>query len=255
MVKFKARAVAAICAIAGVIAPMTASAQPAQAVPTHSGDGIIILGTKGFNRCTLTGVASSPSGKYGVTAGHCFANIGEPKMVTTMYAERLSGNLAGSRIIHKNNGNVLGAASGQPVNDFAMFPLARGVVDNGRIQSRPQTGIKPLDDGLRAITAPMSTNLPKGSTLDVSAVRPGQTVCKAGAVTGRTCGPVVTVNTKTNEITAMVPSIPGDSGSPMYVVGRDGKAHIVGNLSGGSLVVYKLYDGVKEHTVKHGVRL
>ncbi len=57
------------------------------------------------------------------------------------------------------------------------------------------------------------------------------TICKTGAQTGETCGPVTAVTG--NLVEARVYSTIGDSGSPGFVVNPDGTVSAVGILQGG----------------------
>lgn len=60
----------------------------------------------------------------------------------------------------------------------------------------------------------------------LSYLAPGQTLCKVGAVTGRSCGPVIESSASKVRFSAAV--APGDSGGPVYAMRSDGSAVAVG---------------------------
>ena len=66
---------------------------------------------------------------------------------------------------------------------------------------------------------------------------------------------MLSVNPGTAEVTALIPTIAGDSGSPLYVVDGKGVAHIVGNLSGGSPVLFNAFDGTRTQLAQDGLHI
>ena len=78
----------------------------------------------------------------------------------------------------------------------------------------------------------------------VTAVKPGQIVCKDGARTSRTCGPVLKVNPDTGELAVLILALHGDSGGPVYTVNPDGSANIIGVVSGTAFGVLLAVDGL-----------
>lgn len=72
---------------------------------------------------------------------------------------------------------------------------------------------------------------PVANALTADQIHVGMTICKVGARTGETCGPVTAVIG--NVVETQVFSTVGDSGSPGFVVNPDGSASAVGILTGG----------------------
>lgn len=72
---------------------------------------------------------------------------------------------------------------------------------------------------------------PVDNALTADQIHVGMTICKVGAQTGETCGPVTAVIG--NVVETQVFSTVGDSGSPGFVVNPDGSASAVGILTGG----------------------
>lgn len=72
---------------------------------------------------------------------------------------------------------------------------------------------------------------PVAGVLPPDQIHVGMTICKVGAQTGETCGPVTAVNG--NLVETRVYSTIGDSGSPGFVVNPDGTVSAVGILQGG----------------------
>ena len=126
-------------------------------------------------------------------------------------------------------------ALGDVFRDIGWFRLDRGVTPTNMLRGGYVTSHQgpAVDGALNRINGALHGPRAIGGRLPVSAVRPGQIVCKDGGRTGRTCGPVLRVNPGTGEIYSALLTIPGDSGSPIYIVGRDGKAYIVGVHGGG----------------------
>lgn len=275
MMKRSCAVVAAIAALGagmGTVAATEATAAPVPAtkvqqgpVQIHSGQSLTLHspGRKDFGICTLTGVAADSAGKlYGVTSGHCLDPKVTKREITTI-KDRAGHVIAGPEQMAQAHFELSGKASisardgYQPhgLNDIAWFPLAPGVTGANFIDSQVTTGIKQLDDSIANISKVATPPRALGAAIDVSQLRSGQWVCKDGQTTGRTCGVVLKVNAKTKEISALIPSIPGDSGAPLYTMGKDGKAHIVGNLTGGSPLLFNLFDGTRQYTAEAGLTL
>lgn len=72
---------------------------------------------------------------------------------------------------------------------------------------------------------------PVANVLTADEIHVGMTICKVGAQTDETCGPVTAING--NVVQTRVFSTMGDSGSPGFVVNPDGSAGAVGILMGG----------------------
>lgn len=237
-----AMAFALVTGGAAAALPATASA----ATSTHAGAGIIVTTADGQEAiCTMNSVVERGGTYYGVTAGHCLnpAELGSP---VVKISTRDGGLLADSADIQA--GGVVRSGTANPfepyagLDDFGWFRLDESVTpDAGQVSSTAATGIPMLDDLLRG------ANQPLGEPVPVSQNLVGRIVCKDGTMSGRTCGPVLAVNSRTEEVTALIPAIGGDSGSPLHVSGRDGKRHIVGTLSNGTPVLFNTFDGTRQH--------
>ncbi|WP_420098024.1 hypothetical protein [Corynebacterium sp.] len=222
--------------------PATAGA----ATSTHAGDGVIITTADGRQSiCTLNSVVEQSGTFYGVTAGHCLnqREIGSPVVkISTRDGKLLAGedDIRAGGVVRGGTANPFEPYAG--LDDFGWFRLDDSVTpDPGRVSSTADTGIPMLDDLLRGTSQPLGDPVPVTQNLV------GSIVCKDGTMSGRTCGPVLAVNADTNEITALIPAIGGDSGSPLHVAGRDGKRHVVGTLSNGTPVLFNTFDGTREH--------
>lgn len=237
-----AMAVALVTGGSAMALPATAGAETS----THAGDGIIITTADGRESiCTLNSVAERDGTFYGVTAGHCLnpEEVGSPVVKISTKDGRL---LADTEDI--DAGGVIRGGTANPfepfagLDDFSWFRLDDSVTpDPGQVSSTADTGIPVLDDFLRGASQPLGDPVPVSQNLM------GSIVCKDGTMSGRTCGPVLAVNAETEEITALIPAIGGDSGSPLHVAGKDGKRHIVGTLSNGTPVLFNTFDGTREH--------
>lgn len=218
----------------------------------RSGSGIILTladGSQGV--CTLNSVVMRDGVPYGVTAGHCFEpHNGNPVVrVSTLNDEVTLANAddiaAGGHVLE---GEASPFSPTEPLNDFAYFRLAPGVQQDATgVTSHPNTGL-PLVDSL--LTSP---RIEQGEPQPVTNALIGSPVCKDGAMTGRTCGIVLMVNEQSQEVFAAIPAIAGDSGSPLWTLGPDGRAHVVGSLSNGTPVLFNIFDGTQEHLARLGV--
>lgn len=145
--------------------------------------------------CTAGFVAQGDDGGYYLlTSGHCDSHDGSQ---WTDIFETPLGRITAS----ENNGADRDAAI------IRLDPQAGR--PNGRIAGR-----YPVADLLRA-----------------DQIQVGMTICKVGAQTNETCGPVTAVNG--NLVETGVFSTIGDSGSPGFVVNPDGTVSAVGILMGG----------------------
>ena len=64
--------------------------------------------------------------------------------------------------------------------------------------------------------------------------RPGQTVCRAGTTTGQQCGTIAAAYGDHQYLTTGMPSSRGgDSGGPVWILGGDGRAQVIGIWLGG----------------------
>jgi hypothetical protein len=216
----------------------------ATAASTHAGDQINIQVSNGVTaKCSLAYVAGSPGSLYGVSAGHCVDPDtlgGQPTRITTG---------SGSVLWTAQNGpiqyksEVGGLGPGATVTDYSVFPLSPGVSDTGTVTSAPAVGIREVDQFLAQVaTAPRAR---VGAPVPVSSVAVGDMVCKDGASTGRTCGPVLSVNAATGDIFALIPAISGDSGAAL-TVNRAGVLHPIGILSSGTPVLFNMFDSTTQ---------
>ena len=232
----------------------------------HGGQAIVMIGKDGKNlgRCTLTTTARDGAGvQYGVTSGHCLnpKSVGaEVAAVKTIDGHTIASGAELSRAVirHTTNPNIgitpRGIGTGN-INDIAFFPLAPGVTGAPIVDSQITTGISPVDRALGDVSRVVTPPHKLGAAMDVSQLKPGQVVFKDGAMTSRTAGVVLSVNPGTAEVTALIPTIAGDSGSPLYVVDGKGVAHIVGNLSGGSPVLFNAFDGTRTQLAQNGLHV
>lgn len=242
----KTTVLAALAATAAAVVPAVAAPVAGAATSTHGGAPIVITTDKGSQAlCTLNSVAVKGGTNYGVTAGHCLSPEelgGKPVKITTKTGQLLADRTDLQSSHYEMNGDASIYEPDAGLNDFAWFKLNSSVKpDVHGISSRPNTGIDELDTLLAA------PRLESGNAVPVSQNLVGGIVCKDGAMTGRTCGPVLSVNTRTQEVFALIPAIAGDSGSPLYTLGADGKVHVVGTLSSGSPVLFNLFDGTQSH--------
>lgn len=232
---------AAVAAAAVVVTSGAASVS--SAATTHAGDTLIIETADGASRCSLAYVAGSGDQLYGVSAGHCADPEvvgGEPTRITNYDGDVLWEPSAGP-IRYRDDSGMIGP--GATVTDYSVFPLVKGTANNGRVSSTPVVGIVEVDQLLKQFAT--SPALPVGAPVPVSDVRPGDIVCKDGSSTGRTCGPVISVNNATQDIFALIPAIGGDSGAAL-TVNRGGVLHPVGILSSGSPVLFNMFDSTTE---------
>jgi hypothetical protein len=222
----------------------TASATPA--ATTHAGAPITVRTASGDAfTCTLTGTTESDGVSYGMTAGHCLsdAELGSaPVSVETIDGDLLAGPddlAAGGALL---SGGASPSYPDAGLDDFSWFRLADGVEARNVVASTGHA----VDLGLLNFLL-TGADQELGEPVPVTEDLVGKIICKDGAMTGRTCGPVISVNTGSQEVFAAIPAIAGDSGSPLHVTGDDGREHVVGTLSNGTPVLFNIFDGTAEH--------
>ena len=241
--------VAAVAATAAISASLAApvAAVAAQSAP-HAGSTILIETSKGAARCTLNSIATGDDGTvYGTTAGHCLDPV-QLGAAPTRITDRNGNLIADESDINAGGAHFDGSASpANPdggLNDFGWFQLDGTAAPNAdSISSSPTTGIPPVDAALEQASGFLSPAQSLGDPVPVTDNLVGQIVCKDGSSTGRTCGPVLSVNVESQEVFAFIPATSGDSGAPLTVGGADGKRHIVGTLSNGTPLLFNVFDG------------
>lgn len=190
----KTRTIIAAAILAG--ATLLATPTPAQALlPSISpGDQIDYISDRQTETfCTLGYVYTGDDEHvYGVTAGHC-----QPDTPGYMRDQNSGANGTFVRT------NVSPEHSGGP--DY-------GLIDFGRhVLAVPFIGDTPIANA--AVAVP----------------QPGQTICHSGVSSGQHCGTIVRAYGDDQYLTAnMPPSIPGDSGGPVWYRDADGAARVVG---------------------------
>ena len=244
MISSRARGVrnAIVSVVVTLAAVLGMAATPANALPMYAGDSIRIEYSDGVKYgCTLNSIAYRGGAMYGVTAGHCLAPIGGARPVRVLAADArtpISGDLRDSGFLMEGDSTLGGA-----LKDVAWFPMAGHVTDpramRGGFVDLPYIG---AIQGLSGFAQFINPNRRVAGRQPVTAVRKGQIVCKDGARTSRTCGPVLNVNPHTGEIAVLILSLQGDSGSPVYTVNPDGSANIVGIISGAAYGMFVAVD-------------
>jgi hypothetical protein len=85
-----------------------------------------------------------------------------------------------------------------------------------------------IDFGPHALAVPFIGDTPVSNT-EVEFPRPGQSICHSGVSSGQHCGTVVRAYGADQYLTTnMPPSIPGDSGGPVWYRDAQGAARVVG---------------------------
>lgn len=230
---------AAAAAMATVVA-VACGVAPVSAAPVYAGDKIEIHYSNGAKAlCSLNSVAHRDGAKYGITAGHCLMPIdgGHPVRVYSSDGAVIASNMADSGYVFDQGGLNVGLKgfTSDSFRDYSWFRLDPNVTDAGKTRGGNLTlGLDSgMDHNLTQFARSINPDRAIGGRLPVSAVAPGQIVCKDGARSSRTCGPVVSTNVHTGEIVALLLNFTGDSGAPVWITGRDGRAYIVGVISGG----------------------
>lgn len=230
---------AAVTALATVIA-VACGAAPASAAPVYAGDKIEIHYSNGARAlCSLNSVAHRDGAQYGITAGHCLMPIngGRPIRVYSSDGAVIASNMADSGHVFDQGGLSIGLDGfhSESFRDYSWFRLDPHVTYAGKTRGGNVTvGLDAgMDHNLTQLARSIHPDRAIGGRLPVSAVKPGQIVCKDGARSSRTCGPVVSTNVHSGEIVALLLNFTGDSGAPVWITGRDGRVYIVGVVSGG----------------------
>jgi hypothetical protein len=181
-------------ASAAVAALLSAGAPPAaaqQAVTISPGDELVTTAADGGQLCTLgyTFTNRDTGTAYGITAGHC--NGHRSSSVT----DRTTGAVGHFVLTVANPDEALD-------DDY-------GLIDFGSSRSLPIMYGMPVSG--------------------ISAPNPTGTVCHDGIKTGMACGALHSRLFGTQFATSGMPqSIPGDSGGPVWQLGRDNSATVIG---------------------------
>jgi hypothetical protein len=181
--------------IAAALMLLTAAPAHAQSPPTP---GIKINDETSF--CTSAFTAEGDDGNYYLmTSGHCDAHDGS---VWTYGAD----NTPLGRLV---KGEYEETPEGSQTKDAALIKL------------EPSAGVPSGD---------IAGKYPVRDALSASEIKVGTQMCKVGAVTGETCGPVTNIE-GTAVVEADLHCLGGDSGSPGFIKNPDGTASAVGILT------------------------
>lgn len=186
----RASSLAAVAAAASLLTSAPAHAAPAAApsASLHPGTALTI----GNELCTAGFVARNQHGAPVMfTAGHC--DVGQRVQV----GSSPTGLVSAGDIVASAYGGDHGEAP-----DIAVMKL---------------TGSVNLDPNVDA-------DLPVGGTAPI--IANGMTLCKQGATTGRTCGPVIESSSSKVKFAARI--APGDSGGPVWGYTTNGSIFAVG---------------------------
>lgn len=220
---------------------MAASAlfAPTAGAVTHAGDSIQLTAKDGSAvLCTLTDVRTDNNGRdWGVTAAHCFADRDTTEVKSVTDGQILAGpeELKELKVFTSPDNSLIPPK----VKDVSVFPLRPGTeVDKTSIHSYPTNF--PIISDLAAnnpLVAAFNKPMPLGEPAPVTRDLVGKPACQEGGSLGRTCGVIIYAEPADNTVVAVVPTIQGDSGGPLHVMGADGKRHVVGALSGGTVLL------------------
>lgn len=119
---------------------------------------------------------------------------------------------------------------GSEWTDVFETPLGRITASENNGEDRDAAIIR-LDPAAGQPNGRIAGRYPVANVLTADQIHVGMTICKIGAQTGETCGPVSAI--VGNLVETDVYSTIGDSGSPGYVVNPDGTVSAVGLLMGG----------------------
>ncbi|WP_046317857.1 S1 family peptidase [Mycobacterium sp. UM_Kg1] len=119
---------------------------------------------------------------------------------------------------------------GSEWTDAFETPLGRITASEDNGQDRDAAIIR-LDPAAGRPNPRIAGRYPVANVLTADQIHVGMTICKIGAQTGETCGPVSAIIG--NLVETDLYSTIGDSGSPGYVVNPDGTVSAVGLLMGG----------------------
>ena len=119
---------------------------------------------------------------------------------------------------------------GSQWTDVFETPLGRITASEDNGEDRDAAIIR-LDPSAGRPNPKIAGRYPVANVLAADQIQVGMTICKVGAQTNETCGPVTAING--NVVETRVFSTIGDSGSPGFVVNPDGSVSAVGILQGG----------------------
>lgn len=233
-----------VLALAAALGISTAAAPSASAYTIYPGDAVEIQYSNGlYSTCTVASFAYRDGAMYAITAGHCFLPAGGARPVRVLGADArtvVAGDLRDSGFEYAG-----GAKLTAPTRDIGWFRVDSHVTNGGATRGgHVKIPLFARDNAISRSSQAIYPNRPVAGRLPVTAVRPGQIVCKDGATTSRTCGPVLHVNPASGGFTALMIAGHGDSGAPVYVLGRDRRAYLVGVLSAGAFGLLTVVDGI-----------
>lgn len=207
--------------------------------PFAPGDTFYQLVNGEYNRCTAGFLVKDTDGNFGIlTAGHCDSKtVDEPASNGLCYKKTNPVKVA--ELCYRT-----GRVTDADLNDDVARVHVRGEIgeftnseldfDAAEDPSRIW-----LDEGLISInsnvrvTSKIAGNRSVTEAVDGQQIRDsyiGAKVCKYGAVTGETCGTIVS-STDTFVTVNGAACAPGDSGGPVYIVTDDDRAVPVGVVS------------------------
>lgn len=184
----------------------------------------------GIYLCTLAFIAREKTtyAKKAITAGHCDHSAeGQPTVFYTESSDPDTARPLGTYSRSNARGNDTGTSSA------GLPPFT----DAGIIDMNP--GIRPSSYQVAGVYRVTRTLRPEPP------LAPGIEVCKYGARTGETCGPVISADS--DRMTVRLHLVEGDSGAPAYIKTGGNTITAVGMLSGylfedeGTAVIYYLF--------------
>jgi phage baseplate assembly protein gpV len=115
-----------------------------------------------------------------------------------------------------------------------------GKIAKGEYEENPDTGTQTkdaalikLEPGVGVPSDDIAGKYPVRDALTLARLKVGTQMCKVGAVTGETCGPITNIEGN-YVVEANLRCTGGDSGSPGFVTNPDGTASAVGILTSSS---------------------
>jgi hypothetical protein len=183
--------------LAATVAPIVALTLPS--APAQADPGVVVFPgmevIQGTNVCTLGYV--DPQARIAFTAGHCRGN--------GMVSDK-DGRFVGNQALFRDN-----------TPDGTTIDTNHQIADWEAISLAPDVAVNDILPGGRRLVA------------DPSVVpAQGLPVCHFGVVTGESCGTIQAVYNGWFTMANGVVSQKGDSGGPVYFIGPDGRAAIVG---------------------------
>lgn len=199
MLALRIAASTTLLTVLGLFSPVTASAQPAGDYPVSTPGARLVSTALAQNglpyQCTLGFVVNGPQGVAALTAGHC----------------RL--DPTNSAVLQRTPGGDV------VVGRYLWSQIDRGVRDVALVSLGAVPVVPALDS--RPITKVLTANQLR---------TPGMVLCKSGARTGETCGPLTAVTKTTVSFRSWDDY--GDSGAPVYTYRPDGSVAAVAILHG-----------------------